>query len=337
MKAFEVRETTGLDGLVLNTSRPDPQPARGQILVRMRAAALNYRDQGVIRGAYGYTKFPVIPLSDGAGEVAAIGSDVTQFKIGDRVTSTFFVNWTGGRMPPDASRNSLGGMVDGVLAEYALLNETGAINIPGDMNFEEASTLPCAALTAWNAVVETGHVKAGETVAILGTGGVSCFALAFAKMQGAFTYLTSSSDEKLARARRQGADTLINYRSQPDWDQEILKQTGGAGVDTVIEVGGAGTLERSMNAVRPGGTICIIGALAGAGTINPRMINRKAIRLQGIHVGSRDMFTAMNKAVALHKLKPAIDKVFDFADAKAAYAHQQSGKHFGKIVISVGV
>ena len=337
MKAFEVRETTGLDGLVLNTSRPDPQPARRQILVRMRAAALNYRDQGVIKGAYGYTKFPVIPLSDGAGEVAAIGSDVTQFKIGDRVTSTFFVNWTGGRMPPDASRNSLGGMVDGVLAEYALLNETGAINIPGDMNFEEASTLPCAALTAWNAVVETGHVKAGETVAILGTGGVSCFALAFAKMQGAFTYLTSSSDEKLARARKLGADALINYRSQPDWDQEILKQTGGAGVDTVIEVGGAGTLERSMNAVRPGGTICIIGALAGPGTINPRMINRKAIRLQGIHVGSRDMFAAMNKALALHKLKPAIDKVFDFADAKAAYAHQQSGTHFGKIVISVGV
>ncbi|MFZ2092815.1 MAG: NAD(P)-dependent alcohol dehydrogenase [Pseudolabrys sp.] len=337
MKAFEVRETTGLDGLVLNTSRPDPQPARGQILVRMRAVALNYRDQGVIKGAYGYTKFPVIPLSDGAGEVAAIGSDVTQFKIGDRVTSTFFVNWTSGRMPPDASRNSLGGMVDGVLAEYALLNETGAINIPGDMNFEEASTLPCAALTAWNAVVETGHVKAGETVAILGTGGVSCFALAFAKMQGAFTYLTSSSDEKLARARKLGADALINYRSQPDWDQEILKQTGGAGVDTVIEVGGAGTLDRSMNAVRPGGTICIIGALAGPGTINPRMINRKAIRLQGIHVGSRDMFAAMNKALALHKLKPAIDKVFDFADAKAAYAHQQSGTHFGKIVISVGV
>ncbi|MGA8963401.1 MAG: NAD(P)-dependent alcohol dehydrogenase [Pseudolabrys sp.] len=337
MKAFEVRETTGLDGLVLNTSRPDPQPARRQILVRMRAAALNYRDQGVIKGAYGYTKFPVIPLSDGAGEVAAIGSDVTQFKIGDRVTSTFFVNWTGGRMPLDASRNSLGGMVDGVLAEYALLNETGAINIPGDMNFEEASTLPCAALTAWNAVVETGHVKAGETVAILGTGGVSCFALAFAKMQGAFTYLTSSSDEKLARARKLGADALINYRSQPDWDQEILKQTGGAGVDTVIEVGGAGTLDRSMNAVRPGGTICIIGALAGPGTINPRMINRKAIRLQGIHVGSRDMFAAMNKALALHKLKPAIDKVFDFADAKAAYAHQQSGTHFGKIVISVGV
>jgi NADPH:quinone reductase-like Zn-dependent oxidoreductase len=333
MKAYEVRETTGLDGLVLNAARPEPQPAPGQILVRMHAAALNYRDQGVIKGAYGYTKFPLIPLSDGAGEVVTTGEGVTQFKPGDRVTSTFFVNWTGGRMPADASRNSLGGMVDGVLAEYALLHETGAIRIPANMSFEDAATLPCAALTAWNAVVETGKTKAGETVAVLGTGGVSCFALAFAKMHGAFAFLTSSSEEKLARAKTLGADALINYRSQPEWDQEILKQTGGTGVDLVIEVGGAGTLERSMNAVRPGGTICVIGALAGAGSINPRMINRKAIRLQGVHVGSRDMFTAMNKAVALHKLKPVVDKVFGFADAKAAYLHQQTGKDFGKIVI----
>ena len=335
MKAYEVRETPGLDGLMLNPSRPDPRPGHGQVVMRVRAAALNYRDQGVIKGAYGYTKFPVIPLSDGAGEVVAIGSDVTQFKGGDRIASTFFVNWTGGCMPADASRNSLGGMIDGVLAEYALLNETGAIKIPEGLSFQEAATLPCAALTAWNAVVETGQIKAGETIAILGTGGVACFALAFAKMHGAFAYLTSSSDEKLSRGRLLGADALINYRSQPDWDQEILRQTSGAGVDLVIEVGGAGTLERSMNAVRPGGTICVIGALAGAGTINPRMINREAIRLQGIHVGSRDMFATMNKAVALHKLKPAIDKVFRFADAKAAYLHQQGGNHFGKIVISV--
>ncbi len=336
MKAYEVRDTSGLDGLILNIARSEPQPAPGQILVRMRAAALNYRDQGVIKGAYGYTKFPLIPLSDGAGEVVVVGAGVTQFKVGDRVTSTFFVNWTGGRMPADASRNSLGGMVDGVLSEYALLNDTGAIKIPDHLSFEEAATLPCAALTAWNAVVETGQVKAGETVAILGTGGVSCFALAFAKMHGAYTYLTSSSEEKLARARTLGADALVNYGNTPDWEQEILKRTGGTGVDLVIEVGGAGTLERSMSAVRPGGTICIIGALAGPGTINPRMINRKAIRLQGIHVGSRDMFAAMNKAVTLHRLKPPIDKVFSFADAKAAYLYQQGGKHFGKIVISLG-
>ena len=335
MKAYEVREVTGLEGLVLNKARPDPQPTHGQIVVRMRAAALNYRDQGVIKGAYGYTKFPVIPLSDGAGEVAAIGPGVTQFQTGDRVTSTFFQNWTSGRMPADASRNSLGGMIDGVLAEYALLTDTGAIKIPDHLSFEEAATLPCAALTAWNAVVETAQIKAGETIAILGTGGVSSFALSFAKLHGAFVFLTSSSDEKLNRAKLLGADALINYRTTPDWDQEILNQTGKAGVDHVIEVGGAGTLEKSMNAVRSGGSIHVIGALAGPGSINPRMINRKGIRLQGIHVGSRDMFDAMNRAIALHKLKPVIDRVFRFEDVKAAYAHQQSSQHFGKIVISV--
>jgi NADPH:quinone reductase-like Zn-dependent oxidoreductase len=335
MKAYEVCEATGLDGLMLNGARPDPQPGHGQILVRMRAAALNYRDQGVIKGIYGYTRFPVIPLSDGAGEVTAVGTGVTQFRPGDRVASTFFVNWTAGQLPADASKNSLGGMIDGVLAEYALLAETGAIKIPDHLSFEEAATLPCAALTAWNALIDTGRIKAGETVAILGTGGVSCFGLAFAKMHGAFVFLTSSSDEKLARAKSLGADTLVNYRAQPDWDQEILRQTGGTGVDHVLEVGGAGTLERSMNAIRPGGSIYVIGALAGTGTINPRMINRKAIRMQGIHVGSRDMFAAMNKAIGLGKLKPAIDRVFGFDEARAAYAYQQSGKHFGKIVIAI--
>jgi NADPH:quinone reductase-like Zn-dependent oxidoreductase len=335
VKAYEVREATGLDGLALSRDRPEPKPGPGQIVVRIRAAALNYRDQGVLRGIYGYTKFPVIPLSDGAGEVVAIGSGVTQFQTGDRVASTFFVNWTGGVMPRDASRNSLGGMIDGALTEYTLLSETGAIKIPDHLDFEQAATLPCAALTAWNALVENGGIKAGDTVAILGTGGVSCFGIAFAKMHNAFVFLTSSSDDKLARGKTLGADKLLNYRAEPDWDQEILKQTDGAGVDHVLEVGGAGTLERSMNAVRPGGSIYVIGALAGAGSINPRMINRKAIQLRGIHVGSRDMFAAMNKAIDVAKLKPVIDRVFPFEEARGAYAHQQSGRHFGKIVISV--
>jgi NADPH:quinone reductase-like Zn-dependent oxidoreductase len=335
MRAYEVREPIGLDGLVLNRERPDRSPGHGQVLMRVRAASLNYRDQGVLRGIYGYTKFPVIPLSDGAGEVAAVGPGVAQFKLGDRVAGTFFVNWTGGRMPADASRNSLGGMFDGVLADYALLTETGSIKIPDHLSFEEAATLPCAALTAWNAVVEAGRIKAGETIAVLGTGGVSSFALAFAKLHGAVVFITSSSDEKLARAKSLGADVCINYKSTPDWDQEILKANGGAGIDHIVEVGGANTLEKAMNAIRPGGAIYIIGALAGAGSINPRMINRKAISLQGIHVGSRDMFVAMNKAIASAKLKPPIDRVFDFEDAKAAYLHQQSGSHMGKIVIRV--
>lgn len=335
MRAWEVREPTGLDGLALNNSRAEPKAGHGQIVVRVRAAALNFLDQGVIKGAYGYTKFPVIPLSDGAGEVAEVGPGVTQFKVGDRVAGTFFVNWTGGRIPPNAGHNSLGGMVDGMLTEYALLNETGAIAVPPHLTFEEAATLPCAALTAWNAVVETGRIKAGETIALLGTGGVSVFALAFAKMHGAFVVMTSSSDDKLARAKALGADVTINYRTTPDWDA-ALKTHIAAGVDHIVEVGGANTLEKSMAAIRPGGAIYVIGALAGAGAINPRMINRKGIRLQGIHVGSREMFADMNRAIALTKLKPAIDRVFGFDDAKAAYAHQQAAGHFGKIVITLG-
>jgi len=335
MKAYEVRETTGLDGLVLNPDRRTPEPAHDQILVRVRATSLNYRDQGVIKGAYGYTRFPVIPLCDGAGEVCAIGPDVMQFKLGDRVAGTFFQTWTGGRIPANAGRNSLGGQLDGMLAEYVALPQDGAIRVPDHLSFAEAATLPCAALTAWNALIETGHLKAGETVALIGTGGVSCFALQLAKLHGAFVLLTSGSDAKLERAKALGADVRINYRTTPEWDQEVLRATDGLGVDHVVEVGGAGTLERSMNAVRAGGSIYVIGALAGAGQINPRTINRKSITLRGIHVGSREMFAAMNRAVSLAKLRPVIDRVFPFGDAKQAYAYHASGGHFGKIVIEV--
>jgi NADPH:quinone reductase-like Zn-dependent oxidoreductase len=335
VKAYEVTNTSGLDGLVLNANRPAPEPGPGQIAVRVRAAALNARDHGVTCGIYGYNKFPVIPLSDGAGEVIAVGPGVSQFKTGDRVASTFFQTWCGGRMPADASRNSLGGMLDGVLAEQIVLPQEGAIHIPDDLSFVEAATLPCAALTAWHALIEAGGLKAGETVAILGTGGVSCFGVQFAKMHQARIILTSSSDEKLARGRALGADVTINYKATPDWEKEILKRTDGAGVDHVLEVGGANTLEKSMAAVRPGGSIYVIGALAGAGQINPRMINRKAITLRGIHVGPRDMFANMNRAIAHSGLRPTIDRTFAFADAKRAYEHQASGAHFGKIVIAV--
>jgi NADPH:quinone reductase-like Zn-dependent oxidoreductase len=335
VKAYEVREPNGLDGLKLNADRRQPEPLHEQILVRVRAASLNYRDQGVIKGSYGYTKFPVIPMCDGAGEVVALGPGVTQFKVGDRIASTFFQTWTGGRIPPDASKNSLGGQLDGVLAEYIALSQNGAIRIPDHLSFEEAATLPCAGLTAWNALIETGGIKSGETVAILGTGGVSCFGIAFAKMHGACVFLTSSSDAKLERGKRLGADSLINYKSLPDWDKEVLKRTDGVGVDHIVEVGGANTLEKSMNAVRPGGSIYIIGSLAGAGTINPRIINRKELHLHGVHVGSREMFNAMNRAVSLARLRPPVDRIFSFAEAKQAYAHHATGGHFGKIVIAV--
>jgi NADPH:quinone reductase-like Zn-dependent oxidoreductase len=335
VRAYEVTDTSGLDGLVLNTNRPAPAPGPGQIAVRMRAAALNARDHGVTRGIYGYTKFPVIPLSDGAGEITAVGAGVTGFKVGDRVASTFFQTWTGGRMPTDASRKSLGGMLDGVLAEEIVLPQQGAIHIPDHLSFAEAATLPCAALTAWHALVEAGGLKAGDTVAIIGTGGVSCFAVQFAKMHQARVFLTSSSDAKRELARGLGADVTINYQTTPDWEQAILRQTGNVGVDHVIEVGGANTLEKSMAMVRPGGSIYVIGTLAGAGQINPRMINRKAITLRGIHVGSRDMFANMNRAIAATGLRPVIDKTFAFADARQAYDYQAGGTHFGKIAIAI--
>lgn len=333
MKAYELMEPIGIDGLRLNRSRPEPKPAADEILIRMRAASLNYRDHGVVRGAYGYTKFPVIPLSDGAGEVISAGDRVTQFKPGDRVAGTFFQTWIGGRMPADASKHSLGGNIDGVLAEYVVLPQHGAVHIPDHLTYEEAATLPCAALTAWHALIESGALKAGETVAVLGTGGVSIFALQFAKLHGARVILTSGSDDKLARAKELGADALVNYRTTPDWEQELVKFADGIGVDHVVEVGGAGTLDKSINAVRPGGTIYVIGAISGTGQINPRPINRKGIRLQGIHVGSREMFIAMSRATATANLRPAVDRVFGFEEVKSAYAYQLASLHFGKIVI----
>src|SRR5688572_1851485 len=301
----------------------------------MRAVALNFRDLGVIRGAYGYTKFPVIPVSDGAGEVIAVGNDVTRFGVGDRVAGTFFQNWPSGRIPVNASKTSLGGMIDGMLTELRALPEAGAVKIPDQLSFEEGATLPVAGLTAWHALVEAGRIKAGETVVVLGTGGVSCFALQFSKLHGARVILTSSTDEKLALGKALGADDLINYRKTPEWDAEVLRLTDGIGADHIIEDGGPGTLEKSLKAVRMGGTLSVIGAVSGQGQIDPRPINRKAITLRGIHVGSREMFEAMNAALSRSQLKPVIGRVFSFEDAKAAYEHLMSGQHFGKIVIQV--
>ncbi|HWE17352.1 MAG TPA: NAD(P)-dependent alcohol dehydrogenase [Hyphomicrobiaceae bacterium] len=334
MQAYELKQPTGLDGLVLVAGRDRPEPGLGQVVVRVRACSLNSRDLGVVRGAYGYTRFPMIPLSDGAGEVVAIGDGVQNVRVGERVAGTFFQTWASGRIPPDASRNSLGGMLDGMLAEFVALPERGVIAIPEHLSFEEAATLPCAALTAWHALVEAGRLKAGEVVLILGTGGVSCFGIQLARMHSARVIVISSSEAKLERARHLGADGVIDYGRMPDWDKEVLRLTDGIGVDHVIEIGGAQTLEKSINATRPGGSIYVIGASAGEGKINPRPINRKSITLKGIHVGSREMFAAMNRAVASARLKPVIDRAFAFADAKRAYEHMATRAHFGKIVIA---
>jgi NADPH:quinone reductase-like Zn-dependent oxidoreductase len=301
----------------------------------MRAASLNYRDLLVAKGAYDPKSLKVIvPLSDGAGEVVAVGEGVTRVKIGDRVASIFMQTFISGELAPEKANSALGGAIDGVLAEYVVFDEQGVVKIPAHISYEEAATLPCAAVTAWNAMVAEGHLKAGDTVLLQGTGGVSLFGLQFAKMMGARVILTSSSDEKLDRAIQLGADVGINYKTTPDWDEKVEKLTDGRGVDLVVEVGGSGTLSKSLRAVRYGGKVAMIGVLTGmTGDVSTSSILFKHIRVQGIYVGSRDLFEDMNRSVSLHEMKPIIDRVFSFHEAREALAYLESGAHFGKVVI----
>jgi NADPH:quinone reductase-like Zn-dependent oxidoreductase len=332
MKAYEIQKF-GLDGLIL-AEREQPQPTARQVVLKMRAVSLNYRDFMTAKGWYNpRLKMPQIPVSDGVGEVVAVGEAVTRVKVGDRVANTFFEKWVGGDLTEEGAKSALGAGRDGVLAEYVALDEDGVIHVPEHLTDEEAATLPCAALTSWAALISYGKLKAGDSVLAMGTGGVSLFALQFAKLSGARVIITSSSDEKLARAKTLGADELINYKTTPDWEKEVLKLTDGRGVDHVVEVGGAGTFTKSLKAVRRGGTISLIGVLAGGGEINPMPILMNGITVQGIFVGSRQMFEAMNAAIALHKLQPVVDKVFSFDETPAAYALMESGGHFGKICI----
>jgi NADPH:quinone reductase-like Zn-dependent oxidoreductase len=333
MKVYEIREPKGIDS-VCPAERPEPEPGYGQVLIRMKAASLNYRDLAVAKGAYGRgVPYPVIPLSDGAGEIVAAGPGVTRVGVGDRVAGIFMQTWLAGPAGEEDAKSAMGGAIDGMLAEYVVLNQDGVVKIPDHLTYEEAATLPCAAVTAWHALVSAGHLAAGESVLTQGTGGVSIFALQFSKMAGARVIATSSSDAKLERVRAMGAGNTINYKSTPDWEKPARAATG-LGVDHVVEVGGAGTLEKSMKAVRAGGTISLIGVLTGGdGQVNPRLILMKNIRVQGIYVGSREMFEAMNRAIGQHQMRPVIDRVFPFDDAAEAYRHLESGAHFGKIVI----
>lgn len=336
MKAWQLTAETGVDALKLN-ELPEPKPGPGQVLVRVRATSLNYRDLMIATGRYGApVSLPLIPLSDGAGEVAALGDGVTHWKVGDRVAGTFFQNWRTGPVHREAFASALGGAVNGMLAEYVALSAEGVVAIPPHLSFTEAATLPCAALTAWNALVTSGKVSADQTVLLLGTGGVSIFALQFAKLHGARAVITSSSDEKLARAQSLGADATINYRTTPEWEKEVLRLTGNAGADHVVEVGGQDTFPKSLRALALGGTISVIGGVSGFSSSAPlaEIVGKSAL-IRGIYVGNRDMFEAMNRALARHTLKPAIDREFPFAEAPAAYRHLQSGAHFGKVVISV--
>ena len=332
MKAWQI-VNDGIDALTL-AERDVADPGPGEVRVRIEASAINYRDLMTVKHAAARgIPLPRIPNSDGAGTVTAVGAGVTGIAVGDRVASCFFQDWTDGACSPEAMASALGGALDGVLAEEVVLKAGGVVPVPAHLSTAEAATLPCAALTAWNALVEVGRLKAGDTVLLLGTGGVSIFALQFATAMGAKVILTSSSDEKLERARAMGAAETVNYRANPDWQKAVLDLTGGRGVDVTVEVGGPGTLARSVEATRVAGRIALIGVLTG-GTIAPTAIMRKSITLQGVYVGSRRMFREMNKALELHAIRPVIDHSVPFADARAAYRAMEAAGHFGKIVIA---
>jgi NADPH:quinone reductase-like Zn-dependent oxidoreductase len=332
MKAFRLHDYGDLAHLRLE-ELPDPQPGPGQVLLRMRAASLNHRDLRIALGINRSAKLPLIPLSDGVGEVVAVGPGVTRVTIGDRVASTFFQRWLAGELTESVARSALGGDLDGMLAEQVVLHEDGVVRVPDYLSDEEAATLPCAALTAWHALIVQGSLRPGETVLLLGTGGVSIFALQIARLVGARVIITSSSDEKLARARQLGATDTINYRATPNWDERVRALTEGLGVDHVLEVGGIATIAKSLRAVRLAGRVTMIGVLTGSGAVDLGLIHARRVRLQGIYVGSREMFEAMNRAFALHRLRPVIDRVFPFEEAPAALRYLQSGAHFGKIAI----
>jgi NADPH:quinone reductase-like Zn-dependent oxidoreductase len=314
----------------------EPKPQAGEVLVRLRAASLNYRDLMMVEGTYNpRLRLPLVPFSDGAGEVIEIGEAVTRWRPGDRVCPTFFQGWLDGEIGYAKSKTTLGGDLDGCLREYAVFNEEGLVRIPDHLSFEEAACLPCAGVTAWNSLTISGALKPGDTVLSLGTGGVSIFALQFAKLMGARVFITSSSDEKLARAKELGADELINYRKREDWDTAVLELTDKRGVDHVIEVGGTATLQRSMRAVRMGGHIAVIGVVAGSGEFSYAPVFMKALKLIGVFVGSRAMFEEMNGAIEKSGLRPVIDRTFEFSDARQALKFMKSGSHFGKIAIAI--
>jgi NADPH:quinone reductase-like Zn-dependent oxidoreductase len=335
MKVVEV-PAYGLDNLKVS-ERTKPRPGPGQVLLKMKAASLNYRDLVAVQGAYGSSvKLPLVPCSDGCGEVVEVGEGVKRVKVGDRVATLFFQGWFGGRPTPEALGTALGGSLDGCLQEFMLLSEQGVAKVPAHLSDLEAATLSCAALTAWRGLVVEGDVKAGDIVLAQGTGGVSIFALQLAKAAGAEVIITSSSDEKLARARKLGADHVINYKQHPKWSTQVREITGGRGVDHVVEVGGAETLQESLKSVRLGGHISVIGVLSGpTKAVEIRYIFGANARVQGITVGSRENFEDMCRAIDRHKIKPVIDKVFPLEQAKAAFAMMASQSHFGKIAIEI--
>jgi NADPH:quinone reductase-like Zn-dependent oxidoreductase len=335
MRAWRI-PSFGIDNLE-QVTLPDPEPRAGEVVVRVHAVSWNYRDLRMVEGKYNpKMQLPRIPCSDGSGEVIAVGDHVTRVKIGDRVCGIFMQNWIEGAPNAEKQRGALGGDIDGMLAEKVVLREQGIVPFPEFLSYEEAATLPCAAVTAWNALVRAGSIKAGDTVVVLGTGGVSIFALQFAKAMGARVLGTSSSNAKLERAKALGLDAGVNYREHPEWDRWVMEQTGGRGADLVVEVGGAGTFNRSLRATRIGGAVAQIGVLSeSSDPVQISLLLHRQIRLRGIYVGSRADFEMMSQAIQQQKLKPTVDEVFSFNSAGEALRRMQAGSHFGKLVTSV--
>jgi NADPH:quinone reductase-like Zn-dependent oxidoreductase len=335
MKVHQLQDDWSIDNLRL-VERPKPTAGPGQVLIRLRAASLNFRDLFVLKRGYGASTgtLPLVPVSDGVGEVVACGAGVTRVAVGDRVCPMFFPDWTGGEPRAPILAAILGGPLDGTMTEFMAIDARSISRVPEHLSDAEAATLPCAALTAWRALVSEGRVKAGDKVLVQGTGGVSLFALQFAKVLGAHVIVTSSSDAKLERAKSMGADVLINYRKTPEWGPAAREMAGGEGVDHVVEVGGEQTLGQSLRAVRVGGTLSLIGVLSG-GKMDVRLgpIVTRAVRLQGVTVGSREDFEAMARAIEQHRLRPVVDKVFPFDDLRPALDYLASGAQFGKICI----
>ncbi|HZY63239.1 MAG TPA: NAD(P)-dependent alcohol dehydrogenase [Edaphobacter sp.] len=341
MRAYTLKQF-GLEHLQ-SIELPQPQPGPGMVLIKVHAVSLNYRDLMVVKGQYNpKMALPRIPCSDGAGEVVAVGEGVTRVKAGDRVCGIFMQRWLDGPLTAEKSKQALGGNVDGMLAEYVLLHEDGVVRFPEHLSYEEAATLPCAGVTAWNALQHGGEparpVRAGETVLIQGTGGVSLFALQFGLLLGARIIGTSSSNEKLERAIAMGLSAGCNYRTHPEWSKWVAEVTDTSGADRIIEVGGAGTFGQSLRAASVSGMVAQIGVLSGTTSAEPITLTpilHKQLRVQGIYVGSRAMFEEMNAAIAEAKLHPVIDRVFNFNQVRDAFAYMQTGAHFGKIVIRI--
>lgn len=337
MRTWRVMAGGQIDGLQLQ-EEPAPKPGPWQVRVRMLAGSLNFRDLMILRGGYPTMgKAPLVPGSDGVGEVVEIGAGVTTLAVGDRVATCFFPDWVDGAMTFPGIVTALGAGGVGTFTEELVLHEQSLVKSPAHLTDEEAATLTCVGVTAWHALFEAARVQPGSTVVLLGTGGVSIFALQLAKAAGCRVILTSSSDAKLDRARTLGADETINYTRTPEWGAEVRKLTGGIGAELVIEVGGEKTLLQSLQAVRMQGTIITVGAVSGSGGgVPPRALIPGALRLQGVYVGSRRMHETMARFVAGAKIKPVVDRVFPYGELKEAYRHLESGKHFGKVVVRIG-